>query len=294
MMTTYRCFFAGLMVLAISALANMAAADIDGKYSLRYRFKVGEVIRWEVEHRARTDTNISGNEQSADTSSKSVKAWRVQRLGADGSATFDHTVEWIDMRQRLTGSDEVRYNSKTDKEPPTVFQQVAKSVGVPLSEVTIDPQGKVLDRVRKTKRSKNQSEGEITIPLPEEPIAVGHTWSFVHDVSVPLNTGGVRKIKTQQRFKLVGVKTGVATIEVSNHLLTPIDDPKLESQLLQRQSSGTVKFDIDAGRVLSQRMGVDKRVVGFSGPTSSIHYATRFSERLLPPTSKVATRPGKR
>ncbi|MEE8451637.1 MAG: hypothetical protein V3R99_06965 [Thermoguttaceae bacterium] len=291
MTTIYRCLSAGLMVLAISVLPNIAAAETADKYTLRYRFKVGEVLRWEVEHRAKTDTTIEGDSQTADTLSKSVKAWRVQRLGADGSATFEHTVEWIEMRQRLTGREEVCYDSRTDKEPPTVFQQVAKSVGVPLSVVTVDPQGKVLERVRTKARPKNQSEGEITIPLPEEPVAVGHVWSFIHDVSVPLNTGGIRKVKTQQRFKLAGVKTGVATIEVSNHLLTPIDDPKLESQLLQRQSSGTVKFDIDAGRVLSQRMELDKRVVGFSGPTSSIHYATRFSERLLPPTSKVATRP---
>ncbi|HYW79450.1 MAG TPA: hypothetical protein VE890_07715, partial [Thermoguttaceae bacterium] len=179
-------------------------------------------------------------------------------------------------------------------EPPAVFQQVAKSVGVPLSVVTVDPQGKILDRVRTIAQPKNQSEGEITIPLPKEPVAIGHVWSFMHDVSVPLNTGGIRKVKTQQRFKLADVKTGVATIEVSNHLLTPIDDPKLESQLLQRQSAGTVKFDIDAGRILSQRMELDKRVVGFSGPTSSIHYATRFSERLLPAASKVASRPTER
>lgn len=291
MITTYRCLCAGLMVLAISVLSNIAAAETDAKYTLRYRFKIGEVLRWEVEHRAKTDTIVSGSSQSADTSSKSVKAWRVQRLGPDGSVTFEHTVEWIDMRQRLTGREEVCYDSRTDKEPPPVFQQVAKSVGVPLSVVTIDPQGKILDRERIIARPKNQSEGEITIPLPKEPIAVGHVWSFVHDVTVPLNTGGIRKVKTQQRFKLAGVKTGVATIEVSNHLLTPINDPKLESQLLQRQSSGTVKFDIDAGRILSQRMELDKRVVGFSGPTSSIHYATRFSERLLPPTSKVAARP---
>jgi len=291
MMTTYRCLSAGLMVLAISVLPNIATAETDAKYTLRYQFKVGEVLRWEVEHRAKTDTNVSGSVQSADTSSKSVKAWRVQRLDADGSATFEHTVEWVEMRQRLTGREEVCYDSKTDKEPPPAFQQVAKSIGVLLSTVTVGPQGKVLDRVRTVAQSKNQSEGEITIPLPEEPVAVGHVWSFVHDVSVPLNTGGIRKVRTQQRFKLASVKTGVATIEVSNHLLTPINDPKLESQLLQRQSSGTVKFDIDGGRVLSQQMDLDKRVVGFSGPTSSIHYATRFSERLLPPTSKIATRP---
>jgi hypothetical protein len=69
--------------------------------------------------------------------------------------------------------------------------------------------------------------------------------------------------------------------------LTPISDPAIEAQLIQRLPSGSVRFDIAAGRVIAQQMDLDKRVIGFSGPASSMHCLTRLTEELLP--SRVDT-----
>ena len=81
-------------------------------------------------------------------------------------------------------------------------------------------------------------------------------------------------------FELLAVKTGVATIHVGTQILSPIHEPAVEAQLIQYESSGTVRFDIDAGRILCQEMEVDKGVVGFRGEASSIHYLTRFTEEF--------------
>ena len=128
----------------------------------------------------------------------------------------------------------------------------------------------------------------MTIPLPEEPVAVGHTWSIPQEIDIPLEGGGVKKVKAVQQFVLEEVKTGVATIRVSTEVLTPITDPAVESQLVQRESAGRVRFDIDEGRVLGQQMDIDKHVVGFRGEASSIHYVNRFSERLVPEPARTA------
>ena len=93
------------------------------------------------------------------------------------------------------------------------------------------------------------------------------------------------------------VKTGVATIRFSTDVLTPVTDPMVESQLVQRESVGRVRFDIDEGRILSQQIDIDKHVVGFRGDASSIHYVNRFSERLAPAEiarPRADARPGKR
>ena len=174
-----------------------------------------------------------------------MKAWRVTDVQPDGTATFEHSVERVDMRQKLTGRDEVRYNSQTDAKPPVGFEDVAQSVGVPLSVVTMDAKGKVLHRDRRRKAATGgraaqvaaQSEGWMTIPLPDEAVPVGHTWSLPQDIDIPLETGGVKRIKAIQQFTLEDVKTGVATIRVSTEILTPITDPAIESQLVQRESS---------------------------------------------------------
>ena len=54
--------------------------------------------------------------------------WKVKDVKSDGTATFEHSVEWIDMRQKLSGSSEVRYDSRTGDKPPVGFEDVAKSV----------------------------------------------------------------------------------------------------------------------------------------------------------------------
>jgi len=273
-------------------VATVAVGDDEAgrKYDLKYRFQPGETVRWDVEHRATIRTTVSGTTQTAETLSRSVKAWRVKEVDKSGQARFEHLVESVDMRQKLTGRQEVRYNSQTDSIPPLGFETVAKSVGQVLTEVTLDPRGKVVRR-RDATKSQNAGEGQITIPLPMEPVPVGHSWSYAYDMDVPLTSGGVKKIKTQQMFKLLSVKSDLATISVQTQILTPINDPAIEAQIIQRAATGEVRFDVALGRIVSQQMDVDKSVVGFSGPASSMHCLTRFTERLQTGEVRTAQEP---
>ena len=277
----------GMAAVLLSMVSVLSAAAGEGqKYTLRYKFHPGETIRWEVEHRLMVRATVSRDTQTTETLSTSVSVWRVGKVQPDGAATFEHRVEWVDMRQKLTGRGEVHFDSRTDKTPPAGFEDAAKSVGIPLSVVKMDVCGKVLKRKDRKKNpqaapaspeSVASNRNWITIPLPDEPVAVGHTWSLPQDIEVPLPSGAVKKIKAVQQFVLEDVKTGVATIRVSTDILTPITDPAVESQLVEREAAGRVRFDIDAGRILGEQMDIDKHVVGFRGDASSIHYINRFS-----------------
>ncbi len=293
MKSAFRCCLAWTLVLS-GIVATAAAAE---KYTLRYQFQPGETIRWHVEHRSKVRTTVSGTTRTAETLSLSVKLWRVADVRPDGTATFENSVERVDMRQQLTGSNEVRYNSQTDAKPPAGYESVAKSVGRPLSRVRMDASGKVLHRERFDKapqaaagKPSPQDDGWMTIPLPSEAVAIGHTWSLPQDIDIPLETGGVKRVKAIQQFTLEDVKTGVATIRVSTEILTPITNPAIESQLVQREAAGRVRFDIDAGRVIGQQLDIDKHVVGFRGDASSIHYVNRFAEQLMPAEARTAAK----
>jgi hypothetical protein len=274
-----------LLSLLVLALGGTAWAEQGAeRYTLRYKFQPGEELRWNVVHRNQIRTSVSGSTQLAETTSQSIKVWRVREVKPDGSAVFEHLVEDIDMRHQLSGRNEVRYNSRTDKEPPRGFDNVACAVGVPLSVITLDPVGKIVHREKKQVKGSPQSEGEITVPMPDGPIAVGESWTRPSDVSAKGQDGRLATIKLLQRFTLEEVKTGVARIRMATHVLTPIRDPAVEAQVVQCAPSGEVRFDIAAGRIRSQRSDVDRSVVGFRGEASSIHYATRFSEEFLAAT----------
>jgi hypothetical protein len=281
-------FICGLFFLSLTF--NSAGAE-EEKYTLRYRFHPGETIHWNVEHRSLVRTTVSGTTQTAETDSISEKVWRVKEVKPDGAATFEHMVEWVDMRQKLAGNSEVCYDSRTDAKPPMGFEDVAASVGVPISVITMDARGKILRREQKGSKGVAANEGAITIPLPGEPISVGHVWTFPCEIDVPLESGGIKKIKAVQQFKLDSVKTGVASIHVATQIISPVTEPAIEAQVAQRESTGVVRFDIDAGRIIGQQMDVDKHVVGFRGQASSLHYVTRFSEQWIPETAKSAAKP---
>jgi hypothetical protein len=260
-------------------------------YLLRYKFHAGESLRWRVTHEARIKTTVSGTTQTAEMRTQSTKVWRIREVSPDGTATFDHLVEDIEMRQKVSGRQELRYNSRTDEEPPPGFEQVARSVGVPISTIAMNPQGKVLERREGELAAVGQSQdGQVTIPVPDGRVALGESWSLPHEIEVPLPGGTVKKVTTSQKFTLSEVEDGIATIEVSTRVLTPIHDPAIRAQLVQRAWAGTARFDIESGRMVGQQMDIDKVVVGFRTDASSLHYLSRFSEEFLGEEARTADR----
>jgi hypothetical protein len=269
-----------------------AVAPAGPKYTLQYKFKPGEVIRTQVWHQANSETTIAGSTQSAETTSGSVKVWRIKNVEPDGHITFEHSVESVDMRQKLSDHQEVTYNSKIDKDPPPMYAAVAKDVGVPLTVVTIDPSGKILKRVdRGDKTTTDPQSSDMVVPLPAEPVAVGGAWNIPQGVTISLEDGESKLIQTRQHYTLNKVAHGVATISVATQILTPVNNPTIQSQLIQRLTQGTIRFDMDAGRVISKQLDLDERVLGFHGSDSSVHFVGRFTEEYLPPaTAKTAAK----
>src|SRR5690606_18973126 len=129
---------------------------------------------------------------------------------------------------------------------------------VPLSVIRMTPQGKVVDREIKHPQPASDAEAPVALRLPEDKVKVGDTWDEAQTVSVKTPDGANRDIQTRRHYKLLKVAHDVAEIEVTYQVLTPID-PKIEAQLVQRLMKGVAKFDIKAGRVLSQTYDVDKR-----------------------------------
>jgi len=284
-----------LLSLATLALPLLAADESEkpadaAKHLLKYKFQTGETLRWKVLHRATVKSTIQGTSQTAQTRTESIKLWHIDEATPDGKIRFTHSVDQVKMVNQISGRAQVSWDSTSDSPPPRGFQDAARAVGVPLTVVEMDQHGKVLVRKEKYHQPGAASDLPITIPLPDEAVAVGHVWSEPHEVSVEFRDGKKRVVKTRRRFELLSVKTGVARIEVDYQLLTPLRDKKAEAQLVQRLSSGEIRFDIDAGRVLSQQLAIDKRVHDFSGPGSLMHHLMRLDQELLK-AEEVADKP---
>jgi len=261
------------------------------QYELRYKFKSGDVVRYDVIHRASIRSTIDDTTQAAQSRTDSVKAWKITDVLPEGDIEFTNVVEKVHMVNQLPDKDPVEYNSERDKTPPPGFEDAAKAVGVPLSVMRITPRGKVVRRDSKIRNQNVEEDAPIVLRLPEEKVAVGDTWDEPFDVAVRLPAAGATKsIQTRRHHKLASVENGVATIEVKYQVLSPID-AQIETQIVQRLMEGEVRFDINKGQVITQQMDVDKHIIGFAGATSSLQYIMKMEERLIPNEATVASKP---
>jgi len=249
---------------------------------LAYRLAAGDRIDMDVAHRALTETTIGPTTQSTETATDSVKTWRVVAVDAQGRATIEQSVDKVTMTSRTSDRGEIRWSSDGDAPPPAGYETVRQSLGVPLSRLVIDRAGRVIER-RDLRPVPPSNTGDlVVVPLPDEPAAVGAVWTIPEEVVVEAAGSGRKAVRTRLRYQLEAIDDGIATISVDTTVLTPVDDPRLEARLLERIWSGTIRFDIAAGRVISRSTSVDRRVVGFEGPQSSVRYKASLEERLLP------------
>jgi hypothetical protein len=278
-------------LLAESPETQSPKASGDGeKYTLRYKFALGDTVRYRVDHRASVRSTIEGTTQSAVTKSDSVKAWKIIDVMPDGEMEFIHEVENVRMTNKLPDRAEMIYDSTKDEIPLPGFEDAAKAIGVPLSVIRMTPRGEVVEREIKHHQPAADAEAPVTLLLPEEPVAVGDTWNEPRTVPVTTQDGATRDIQCRRHYKLAKVAGGVASIEVSYQVLSPID-PSIESQIVQSLMKGTAEFNIDQGRIVRQQMDVDERILGFAGPASTMHYLMRMKEELIDDQTEVARRP---
>jgi len=285
-----------LISFAAMDFATAAEKPSAGKgktYLLQYKFEMGEILRYRVEHSTNIRSTVEKTTQQAESSSESIKAWKVTDVLPNGEMEFVHVVESVRMSNRVPNRATNEYDSERDKTPPQGFEQAARAIGVPLSLIRIMPSGKIVAREEKHPQPPASEDMPITLQLSDKPIAVGGKWDNTYDVSAERKSGTKLKVRTRRVCKLKQVKSGIATIAVEYQILTPVS-AFTEAQLVERLTKGTVRFDIAKGRVVSQKFEGNKRILGFAGGASSMHYRSHLEERILKPGEKLAKKPNKK
>jgi hypothetical protein len=274
-----------LAVAIFSQSLCAAETSSDAKHLLRYKFALGDMLRYRVAHATNLRTTVDGTTQQVKTDSDSVKVWKVTDVLPNGEIEFIHLVESVKMTNEAPGQPPRTFDSTSPNPPAPGFEAAARNVGVPLLLMRITPQGKVVSREEKVPQAvKPTDDMPITLEMPEQPVGEGERWSHVYDIMVKKASGVDVQIRTRRACRLKQVRSGVAIIEVEYQILTPVD-PYIRAQIVERLTKGVVRFDIERGRIVQQQHDVDRREVGFAGKqqASSMSFVARTQERLLPP-----------
>lgn len=289
-----RTAFLAAAVLIVAVLPAMRCAAEDGPVTLAYRFKAGETVYYDVEHTTTFTTRKGLVSETARNETKTRKHYRVVDVAADGTATLELMLDRVQMSARFGEGEPQSVDSDQPDDCPPVYRSMLKTVGKPLARIRVSPAGELLEAKALLAEdvqpsvsgpapggSADDAGRNFLVVFPPQPVSVGGTWKDTFDVPVNVTRTLKRDVRVLRKYKLLEVKDGRARISLETAVLTPIDDPLVEAQLIQREFSGTIEFDIAKGRLVARRWNVDRTVLAPVGDDSSMHAVGERIEKLV-------------
>ncbi len=261
-------------------------------WKLQYRMQPDEVLRWSVEQIASTDTSMAGFTEKTSLRTRSVIVWDILSVDAKGNITVQDQLESAVEWQKIGEAEPVSYDSRKDENIPDIYLATAEKVGKPISTTTINPAGQIIQQENHIRRAEF-GMGKFTLPLPEEAISLGGQWNTPEELQARRGDGTLKVIKTRMLYTLRKVEDGIATVSFRREVLTPVEDPKVKSQIQQKMNQGALFFDLNAGRITKKVVQWDEKVQGFEGDDSYLHYIGKYTMELLEdPQSTAQTESG--
>jgi Family of unknown function (DUF6263) len=283
--------------------AGESGAKAAEKHKLTFKFQVGQIVRQEIAHESEIKTHKNQDTETARNSSKSRRHYRVVAVDErSGEADLELTIDWVHMTASFEGADgkktkPIEFQSNDPEKHPEQFGNILASVGRSCATIRFNRTGApvkvVSGRVPQTAtapigESKATTGSPLTdgsleaylIPLPDQPVAVGEEWRDKFDVIVRDDVKNLTKITIQRVYKLLEVKEGRAVIELRTAILTPVNNGAIAAQLIQREITGKIVFDIERGLIISRETVVDNTVVNAVGANSVMRALSRYHEKL--------------
>lgn len=268
-----------------------ASAPANQTVRLQYKFQPGQFFYYEVADHVRYVTQQAGNAFETLQRNDSAKHYRVVTIEEDGSALLEPIIDRIRMSAKLPEKKMVEFDSVKDQLAPPEFQRHKETVGKPLARFLFTPSGELksvrllgddLPPLVATAAAKADPKMSFLIPLPTEPIAVGHRWKQKYNESISAGQGLRQPVPMLRQFELTGIADGVATIKFKTSILALLNEPKAQGQLAQQTPSGTIQFDIERGLIRSRQSTTNETVLNAFGPQTLLQVAGESTEKLVP------------
>lgn len=269
-------------------------------YTLKYQFVANQFTHLNVVHEATITTEYGEARETTFNESITRKHYRVVSVDADGSAVLEPVIDHVQMKAQFGDREPVLFDSNwSDDKIPAKFMDIKKSVGHPTARFRVNHFGRLESVSRLQVGSQtgpvdadsgdNDPSRNFLVVLPEKPVQIGDTWTDTFRTKVSINNDIQREVELLRTYRLKSVEGSVAVISMVTSVTDPIRKPAIRAQLIQREPSGTIRFDLDRGLVLERESTVDKTVFECFGPKSSMKAVSRRVEKLVAPevASKV-------
>lgn len=256
---------------------------------LRYRFRPGQFVHYEVESESTLVLQAREEKQTISEKRRTRKHYRVVSVSEDGSAVLEPVIDHVLMEARSDDQEPIVFDSDSSEPVPTQFNTISESIGHVLVRVRYSPLGEVDEVIRvsgRTPSAKNDSEThQFLIAFPEHPVSIGQTWD--DDFSVRVSVPGefkkplYRPVTIRRRYRLESVEGDTARISFTTYPLSADRDPQIRMQLVQQSLTGQVEFDLKRGVIRKWTSAGTGQVFNPFGPGSSAQASSSNVERLV-------------
>ena len=275
-----------VVCLALGARTGFAADDT---YELRYKFQAGQFIYYEVENKTKMVSQYGERSEEMVNFTRTWKQLRVVSVDEQGGAMLEPLIERVQMSAKWDEKDPILYDSGTDDEPPMQFLAVKKSVGRVQAQFHVDALGDLVkvtplikdDAALLEAAKSNDPRLNFLVVLPKGRVRIGETWKDRFKTEVTVSKELKQSVEIQRTYELAEVKGTIAMIKLRSGPVTPVTDPQIKVQLMQRTPKGIIEFDLEQGTMRSMSTTIDEQVVNAFGPQTSVHAVTKSEDKLL-------------
>lgn len=268
----------GRVGAAVALVAVVAAAGQADAATLRWKFKEGEALHYQMDQTTTTTIVLKANNQEIKTTNNQVidLTWKVGKVAADGTAEITQTIDR--MRSKVESAfGSFDYDSKSDKVPegpiaasvvPTLKLLVGASFQYKmgprgeLTDVRV-PEG-LLKSLKEASPASAAAAGSIftedglknmihesSLALPEEDLAPGKSWSR----ATKLPPSPVGTMSLDKTYTYTGPADGKEKLDVKVAIkLEPPANATVDIKIAEQEGSGSFLFDNTAGRVVESNV----------------------------------------
>ncbi|MGQ0634595.1 MAG: DUF6263 family protein [Planctomycetaceae bacterium] len=262
---------------------------------LRYKFTPGQIATYEVSHEMRIRTHYNDADETHANKSRTKRRYKVVSADETGAADLELAIDWVRMEAAFGNgvreAEPIVFQSDDPAKQPEKFKPILATVGRPTAVIRFSASGRPLKVDAKepalpapqagAASGPDTSHESYLVALPERPVAVGDVWKERFEIAARDSDRLPVRVAMQRTYKLAKVENDLATIEFRSAILTPIEAPSILAQLIQRETAGSIVFDLNRGLVVSREVDVDRTVIGPLGPKSSLRAVSKWREKLL-------------
>lgn len=262
--------------LLAAVIFCLGAVPARAQGTLRYKFKDGEQLRYEVQQDVDSKMNAQGKEMGMKMHYVIEVTWKFTNVEPDGKAKLVQKFDRIQMTMEGPPG-KIEYDSKMNRQPEGEIGEAMASIFNVLTgsefTSTMDTRGetsnmqipdKVLEVVR-NKVAKVRGFGEMFSPenmkrmvsqgvlvLPKDPVSKGQNWTFKTDGKIPF---GIMHVTNKMTYEGPAGSKGLEKIGiVPSVVIEPDPNAPFKLKMKTNTGEGTAIFDNDAGRIVQLNM----------------------------------------